>query len=477
MNFEDTSPQTALRAQPKPRQDAAPAVVSTASGVSAALVRAATRIDYDDLPAGVVATVKRVLLDTLAVAWAGQDAAGVDAARHVALRSGLGRASLWGTESQRREPAAAAFANGAAAAALDFDSLAGSVHADIVVAPAALAVAEQERRNGRDLVTALAIGSELATRIGAAVDTRKGWFLTSVGGVFGAALAASRLLGHDGQRTGDALGIALCHAGGTQQSHIEQRLTKRLQSAFAARDGIVCADLAGLGISGPAAALEGQFGLFALFEQGTPEAVVRGFGERFLLNDTALKRFPACACNHAAFQATLDLVAAHGIGAADVTSGEIVITPHMARLVAFPFVPEPNPQVTGQFNLRYGVAAILLRGHFGLSDIAPEAVLDPAIRPVVARLEVRVDESRTGAHGPVDITLLTADGRRLHRHAETLPGGVEAPLGAAEFRAKLFDCFGHGRSALRRDAIDALIDRVERLEQLADVSTLFEGLH
>ncbi|MCL8384792.1 MmgE/PrpD family protein [Xanthobacter aminoxidans] len=451
-----------------------PKAAARRADVTAAVVQATQRIRFDDIPARTIATTKRVLLDTLAVAWAAADAAGVNAARALALRGAPGHASLWGEGDTRREPSAAAFYNGTLAAALDFDSLAGFVHADIIVAPAALAVAEQQRRNGRELLAALTLGNELVVRLAAATRTNRGFFHTSIAGVFGAALAAARLRGLDADRTHNALGIALCHAGGTQQSHVEQRLTKRLQSAFAARDGIISADLAALGTTGPRAAFEGPFGLFALFEEGRPEEVLDGLGQRYLIEGTALKRFPACGCSHAALAAALEIVARHGITGADVARGEIVLTPYMARLVGGAFAPEANPQVTGQFNVRYGVAAVLARGGFGLADIEPAAVLDPAIRPLVERLSVRVDESRTGTFAPADVTIETHDGRRLSHRVEAVPGSPEAPLGEDEIHAKLVAAFGYGRNALPPVRIEALVQRIQRLEGVDDVSTLFD---
>ena len=451
-----------------------PKAAGVRADVTAALVETTQRIRFEDIPARTIATTKRVLLDTLAVAWAAADAAGVNAARALALRGAPGHASLWGEGETRREPSAAAFYNGTLAAALDFDSLAGHVHADIIVAPAALAVAEQQRRNGRELLAALTLGNELTVRLAAATRTNRGFFHTSIAGVFGAALAAARLRGLDPDRTHNALGIALCHAGGTQQSHVEQRLTKRLQSAFAARDGIISADLAALGTTGPRAVFAGPYGLFALFEEGRPEEVLDGLGQRYLIEDTALKRFPACGCSHAALTAALEIVAREGIGAADVARGEIVLTPYMARLVGGAFAPEANPQVTGQFNVRYGVATVLARGGFGLADIEPAAVLDPAIRPLVDRLTVRVDESRTGTFAPADVTIETHDGRRLSHRVEAVPGSADAPLSEDDIHAKLVAAFSYGRNALPSARIEALVQRIHRLEGVDDVSTLFD---
>lgn len=451
-----------------------PGTVAARADITAAFVEQAWRIGYDELPAGVITATKRILLDTLAVAWAAGDAAGVNAARALALRGASGHASLWGHRGTRREASAAAFFNGTLAAALDFDSLSGQIHADIIVAPAALAVAEQQRRSGREVVAALALGNELAIRLAAAMRTNRGFFHTSIAGIFGAALAASRLRGLDAGRTHQALGIALCQAGGTQQSHVEQRLTKRLQSAFAARDGVISADLAALGITGPRAAFEGPFGLFAMFEDGRADEVLDGFGERFLLEDTALKRFPACGCSHAALEAAQRLVTRHGIGARDLLRGEIVITPYMDRLVGGGFAPEANPQVAGQFNVRYGVAATLLRGSFGLADIEPAAVLDPAVRPLVARLAVRVDERQAGNFAPAEVIIETRDGRRLAERVEALPGSVDAPLAEEEVSAKLISAFTYGPNALSEPQAEALIQRIHRLEGLDDIAVLFD---
>lgn len=444
--------------------------------ITAALVNTAQHIGYDQLPASTIAATKRVLLDTLAVAWAAGEAGGTHAARALALRGAPGQSSLWGHRGIRRDAGAATFFNATLAAALDFDSLAGQIHADATVAPAALAVGEQHRASGRELITALALGNELAIRLASAMRTERGFFHTSIAGVFGAALAAARLQRLDAARTHHALGIALCQASGTLQSHVEQRLTKRLQSAFAARDGVVSADLAALDITGPDAVFEGPYGLFALFEQGDPEAILEGFGTRFQLEETALKRFPACGCSHAAIQATIDLVSRHGIRAEDVARGEIIITPYMNRLVGGAFAPEANPQVTGQFNVRYAVATVLKHGGFTFADIAPEAVLSPGIRPLVEKLRVRVDDELKSQFAPSVVIIETHEGRRLLARVDALPGGPAAPLTPEEHQAKVHGAFTHGPHALSKVQAEALTQRVLRLEGVDDVSNLFDVL-
>jgi len=145
----------------------------------------------------------------------------------------------------------------------------------------------------------------------------------------------------------------------------------------------------------------------------------------------------------------------------------------MAHLAGVAFAPEANPQVTGRFNPRYGVAAVLARGGFGLADIEPETALDPAIRPLVDASPWG-DENRTSTFAPADVTIETRDGRRLHHRVETRPGSSEAPLSEDEIHAKLVAAFSCRRNALPPARIEALVQRIHRLEGVDDVSTLFD---
>src|SRR3546814_2809427 len=109
------------------------------------------------------------------------------------------------------------------AAALDYDSVyeIGSVHPDIVALPAAWAVAERQHATGKDFITALIVGCDLICRLGRATLRNSGWFYTSVHGVFGAAAAASKLLGLDATATRDAFGLALSQRSEEHTSELQ----------------------------------------------------------------------------------------------------------------------------------------------------------------------------------------------------------------------------------------------------------------
>lgn len=454
------------------RQDPAPG--ATASELAARL----RTLHQDALPPAVISATKDRIVDTLASGWAGGRAPEMQRVLDSLLQEGgAPQSTLWffgGALPVR----SATFLNGALAASLEYDSLheAATVHADAVVVPAALAAAEARHASGAELIRAVALGTELICRLGLAADTTKGWFYTSIFGGFGAAAAVGLLLGLDTDTLANALGIALSHAAGTQQPHRERRLTKRLQSAFAAQAGVFSAQLAAAGITGPDDPFAGPHGLYALYESGDAHRVLHGLGDHFVSLDTSFKKFPCCACNHAAIEAALRLMAQHGITGRDVETAEVHITPYSNRLIGTPFDPGPNPQVTGQFSVQYAVAATFLRGHFTLDDIEPAAVCDPEVGALARAIRVRVEPDWSERLVPAELSIRTRDGRSLSQRVQVVPGGPTAPLGAAALQRKVEDCFLGGSQPLSRAAFDKLQQRLSDLEQFDDTARLFRGV-
>src|SRR3954470_2220028 len=157
--------------------------------VSGRLAQHVVSTRVEDIPVAALASSKRLALDTLAVAWAGSAAPGVREAYELLRDEGGKReATVWAFDGKL--PArAAAFINSAAAAALDYDGMRaterGSVHAESVVLPAALAVAERAHATGADFLAALVLGNDVVTRLGAASQLpHKGWYHTSIYGIY-----------------------------------------------------------------------------------------------------------------------------------------------------------------------------------------------------------------------------------------------------------------------------------------------------
>lgn len=425
---------------------------------------------YADIPDQTVLAEKRILFDTLSVAMAGRDEAGVCEARQIfEQQGGVAESSLWGSET-RLPSMNAAFINGVAAAALDFDSLheAGTMHANIAVAPAVLALAEARGASGRDVLAALAIGDDIACRLGMSTRGHAGWFYSSLHGTFGATAAAAKILGLDETATRNALGIALSQTGGTQQPAQEKVLTKRMQTAFSARAGMFAALLAEKGVTGPTAAFDGAFGFYSMYEKGDIDTVLDGLGDRFEGANMSFKAFPSCACNHALICAVLEIVQEHDLEAEQVDAVEATITPYMKRLVGAPFSLGENPQVAAQFSAQYSIAAVLLHRRLTLAEIQEAVVLDSRIGKLTKRISLVVDDRETGEFGPATVSISCADGRTLKSTINDIPGRPDNPISDVELLRKADTCLPGASGASLFDCLMAL-ESCDTMEPVLDV--------
>lgn len=455
-------------------------ITTAAATISGRLAQHVVATRLEDIPAAAVDSSKRLALDTLAVAWAGASAPGVrEACELLAEEGGRAESSVWAFGG--RLPArAAAFINSTSAAALDYDGMRaterGSVHADSVVLPAALAVAERAHASGRDFLAALVLGNDVVTRLGAASQLpHRGWYHTSIYGIFGAAAAAARLLRLDATATRHAFGIALSQTAATQLPSMSFSLAKRFSSAFAAHAGVFSALLAARGITAPGEAFEGKFGFYNLYQAGDPVALFADLGRSYPHVETAIKKYPSCACNHTAIEAALALVREHDLAPSDVTAAEVVISPYVHRLVGAPFDPGADPQVAAQFSVQYSIACAILRRRLSVADIQNEAVLEPAIGALARSIRVSVDEARGNSRGAT-VRFMSRRHGALEKRVEHIPGSPAAPIDAADLQQKFRDCTEAGACALGPARAALLAARMGEVETVTDMARCFDGI-
>jgi 2-methylcitrate dehydratase PrpD len=443
------------------------------------LARFVVDTDFDDLPPDVVTSTKRRVLDTIGVAWAGSNAPGCEAAEATTLSEGaIGVSTLWAS-GELTGCRGAAFVNGMHAAALDYDSVyeRGSVHPDIVTVPAAWAIAEQAGANGRAFLTAVAVGNEVACRLGAANLENRGWFYTSAHGVFGAAAAAAKLLGLDADGIANALGLALSRAGGSQQALIEKSLAKRAQSGFAAEAGVFSAQLAAAGVSGPREAIEGKFGYHALYGSGNCDILIDGIGTQYESLATAIKKYPSCTANHVPIDLLIECAESEDLSPNDIDSIEIQLSPFADQLVGATFDPSSNPQVAAQFSIHYSVASALLRRRLGIAEIQDAAVFDPAIEQFISKVAVTIEDSNTGKFAPAGVRIHTAGGKVLESRLDHVPGTPMNPLSDAQVAAKFRDCTAFGLKPLTTSAAESFAGMLGKLDESSDLGAALSGVH
>ena len=452
--------------------------VSPIAGLSRELCEAAVALRYEDLPDDVIRNVKLLILDTFGVIGAAKAAPGLEP-----LHARLSRWETTGSATAllgklRMSPPSAALANGAAGHALDFDDIhdEARVHSCTVLLPALLATAEDVGSiDGRALILAMAVGVEINARLGLACFNclDHGWHPTMLLGVLSAAIAASRLLRSDVEKTLGALGFAHHLASGSSQSILDGALTKRLGPGFAARSAVMAAYLAKDGLNGPHRPLEGRAGLFRLQERDEvcPERLLDGFGSRWEIQKYGFKAFPCCRCCHSTIDLGLQF-ARRGIDIGQVEAATIWQPAVNFRTVGLPYDPGRDSIVHAQFNAAYCFARALHDGKVDLKTFQRPQITDPAIAGLTRRVKVVMDPDMDPiAMGPARVSLTLRSGEQQTLESSVLLGGPDSPLSEEMLIDKFRSCLSHGLGTESREA-DAFADRVLRLEAETDVADI-----
>lgn len=456
-----------------------------AEGASLRLCEAVSRWGYEDLPQEVVATLKRLILDALGVIGGAAEAAGMTELN--------GRLSRWekagsatGLIGKRRySPPTAALANGAACHALDFDDQhdPARVHTNCVTLPALLAAAEDTGPvSGRDFLLAYAVSAELHARLGLACynSLGKGWHPTMVFGTLSASLGAGRLLGFDPEQLNHALGLAFHQASGSAQSMRDGVLSKRLGAGFAARAAVLGAFLAADGLTGTRRTLEGNAGLFALYERNEvkPELLFDGLGTTWRIPEYSFKPYPCCRCNHTAIELGIGLHE-DGVRAETVEAIEIRLGDTNWLTVGEPYDVDRDSVVHAQFNISYSFARALADGRVDLRSYQKPHITDPKVAALAARTAVVSDPAIDAtAIEPARVRLKLKDGRTLEAASDTIKGSPQEPMSESELTAKFRGCleFGLGASPSQSDRLAEVVSSLEKSADAArDIVAAFPG--
>jgi 2-methylcitrate dehydratase PrpD len=365
-----------------------------------------------------------------------------------ALRAlgGEGAVPLFGLPA-RLPPRDAAMLNGLLCHGLDFDDthLGGVIHPTAAIFPAVFAAAIHVGASGEEMLLAYIAGVEASTRLAATAAGAfhaAGFHPTGVVNAFGAALAAGRVFGLMERELVHAQGIALSMASGSLEFLEDGAWTKRLHPGWAAQAGITAASLARQGFTGASAPYFGRFGFYNAYlghrAAGIDQSrATADLGTVWELADTSIKPFPACHFTHAAIDAALAL--RDGIGADDIVSIEVLLPHQVIPVVCEPATSKQRPAnaYDAQFSIPYLVAAAWLRGCLTLAELEPDAVADPAILALAARVGNAVDpDSPFPRTYSGEVIVHLRNGRTLRHREEVNRGAPERPLSNADIVAK-----------------------------------------
>ena len=382
------------------RQPAAPA--RQAKALAMALAEWVANLHHRDLPDTTRRAIRSALLDTLGVGLHGRDRPWTRAVRAWTLKgadppSAAGAlASVWGEPESSLRPCDAALVNGVSTHAFELDDFHNAkIHPGAVVVPAAMALGEALDASGERLETALCAGYEVMIRTGLALDPAaarlRGWHLTGVCGPLGAAAAGAVLLGLDAATTSWALGLAGTQGSGLFAFNADGAMSKRLHPGRAAHAGILAAELAALGFTGPTRIYEAEDGGFlrAFSDSPRPETLLEGLGARFHLESTSFKPYACCGSLHTHVDAALQVRAA--LGGPPGAAQRVRVGVSRVVNVQCGYAYGPGTELNAQMSARYCLAVALLDGAVLADAFTPEKLADPAIVELARRIELVYD--------------------------------------------------------------------------------------
>jgi 2-methylcitrate dehydratase PrpD len=446
---------------------------------SSVLARYVAKTRFEMLPPRVVELTKLFVLDTLGTMIAG---AGAPQSKEV-----VDLVKEWGGKPESTVavyggavPASQVIlANSMMAHALDLDDLHddATVHASCVQVPVGFAMVEATGKNGKELITSIAIGIDLSCRIGLAIGPAIGFTRSAITDLFGAAASTAKMLDLDEDGIRNALAICLSQAAGSAQVVIDGALVKRMQPAMSGRSGVLSAYLARAGIKGPRWAFQGQYGFFELYKRGEifPEKLTDRLGEFFEIENVSVKLFCGGRYIHGPAEAAIDIVTRENLKATDIAKMTVWLPKTPFAYVGKPFEPGESPQTNAQFSAAYGAASGVVYHDLFIDQVQEDAILNPEVLDLAQkRTVVLIDESVTelGATMPVSLQIETQDGRKFYKKLQYLKGHPENFIGKDEFINKFRKAVKWCPKEIPQENVERIIELVDRLEELEDPSVL-----
>jgi 2-methylcitrate dehydratase PrpD len=436
------------------------------------------------IPASVRTLAARSVLDGVGLALAGNAAAtGAIVRSYLADLGSRGPATVIGW-SETMSPRFAAFANGIAIHADDYDDTQLAVRPDRVygllthptapVLPAVLAVAEAEGSSGADVLDAYIVGTEVEMKVSEAIDPRHyrdGFHSTGTIGAIGAAAALARLRGADEPTTQRAIGIAASQSAGLRESF--GTMTKPFHAGRAAESGVVAVDLAMRGWTAAENILEAPRGFFRAAGGGYDATAIEGALGRpwsFDSPGVSIKPHPSGSLTHPGMGVMLRLILEHDIKPEQVRRVRVGTNRNMPNALIH---HRPRTELNAKFSMEFCMAILLLERKAGLAEFTDEVVARDDVQRLIERIDFDVHPEAEAAGYEKMTTIVEvelADGRVLRGRADFGKGSPADPMSDAELEAKFRDCAAWG--GLAEPAAREVAGLIWRLEGLGDVRDL-----
>jgi 2-methylcitrate dehydratase PrpD len=444
------------------------------------------RIRYEDIPGDVVDITKKTILDIFGTILGGSGAgAGIKEIVEVVKDGGGKEESSIIGYGMKTNAWMAAFANGAMAHALDYDNVHDDAftHPSTSTVPAAFAVAERVGKvNGKNFITAVALGDDLHCRLGYALcragdfSTQGAWMPPLVLGGFAAAAVSAKLFGLDEERIVDAFGIAFNRTGGSLEIIHDPGLLRGLYAAFPGITGVLAAVMAKYGIPGIKTCFEGKAGLFNVYFRGIydRDSLTKGLGEVFEGAGVSFKPWPSCRFTNPYVDATLQIVKEHNILPEQVKEIVASYEADNVKNCCEPITARQNPQTPpeAKLSLPFTIAMAVGLRKMEIGDFSPENIKSEVLLSLARKVTPRFDpglKSSSKTMLPAVVEIKTIDGKAFSKRVDLVYGHPQNPMSWDDLVKKFRDCASYSARPISEKNIDGVVEMITRLEDVQDM--------
>lgn len=450
-------------------------------GTTEELVARVVGTRFDSIDRTSIDRAKWRIVDCLGCLMAGANAAGCrETAELVAAWGGAGESTIL-VHGMKGPALNVAMVNSLMTRSFDFEPVEAEgetrtspAHLSGTTVPTALTMAERQGASGRDLLTALIVGDDLAARLGVAsgFDFALGWDNTGTINAFGAAAIAGKLLGLNERQMANAFGIVVNQLGGSMAHVWDKVMVFKLPIALSARNGIFSAELAARGFTGLKDPFLGRHGYFSQYcPNNDTSGLTRDLGKRFYA-DCVIKPYAACRATHSAIDTALKIARENIVDIEKIAEISVLLT--LGALNGFtgqPFSPGETPQIDGAFSIRYTVACALLRKGVKPAYFTDECTSDPRIRGLIDKMKLvaAIPPEKAPA---TEIRVRMEDGTVFSAETAFPKGDIyRTPLTPDEIRGKYRDNAAYSQT-VPVEKSEAVLEMVESLEEIDDVRAI-----
>jgi 2-methylcitrate dehydratase PrpD len=435
---------------------------------------------YKNFPEEVIDKVKYFLLDFIGVAARGSIAESTriifDFIRFIG--GNPKSCSIIGAK-MRASPQYAALANGMSAHTIEMDDVnnEASLHPGVANFPAALAIGEFNKAEGRKFIEGIVLGYEVTIRLGKALGPalhyRRGFHPTATCGAFGATIGAGKILGLNEDQITNALGIVGGMASGSMECLTGNSWLKKFQPGWASHNGVIAAFLAQKGFKGSPTIIEGEHGFLHMGSDSPRlDKILEGIGESYEILKTSIKPHACCRYKQGPIDAILKIMREN-----DIKPNQIQRVTLGILKAGIPFVVKPeevkyNPKslIEAQFSMPFGAAIAILYGRADLEMYVLEKWNSIEVRKMMERVfcienpELEEDYPRKW---PATAEITTKDGRSYFTRVDYPKGDPENPISWSE----LIEKFQYlTEKVYSKDRRNKILNKIKNLEKEIDIS-------